>query len=254
MTGLRLDELRDVAYNCYEGNPVKGKEKEIMTKRILSAVLVVALVVVAVTGCAKKSTYIDGTYVGQSSMDAHGNVGEVTLTIAGDKITEVKYVERMAKTKDNYSYPAAVDAIATMQAKLIETGDISKVDAVAQATGTSNQLKDAVNDALKDAGTPGSYTDGTYVGFSSADERGNVGYAKITVSGGKITDAVLADLQVKTSDNYQYQQSLDAWATLEQSLVTTQDVTKVDAVAQATGTSNLFKEAATAALEKAKNK
>jgi major membrane immunogen (membrane-anchored lipoprotein) len=69
---------------------VKGKENEIMTKRILSVVLIAALVVVAVTGCAKKSAYIDGTYVGQSSMDAHGNVGEVTLTIAGDKITELK--------------------------------------------------------------------------------------------------------------------------------------------------------------------
>jgi major membrane immunogen (membrane-anchored lipoprotein) len=36
--------------------------------------------------------------------------------------------------------------------------------------------------------------------------------------------------------------------------VTSQDVTKVDAVAQAIGTSTLFKEAATAALELAKNK
>jgi len=128
------------------------------------------------------------------------------------------------------------------------------VDAVAQATGTSNQLKDAVNDALKNAGTPGSYTDGTYVGFSSADERGNVGYAKVTVSGGKITDAVLMDLQLKTSDNYPYQSALDAWATLEQSLLTTQDVAAVDAVSKATGTSDLFKEAAADALAQAANK
>lgn len=98
------------------------------------------------------------------------------------------------------------------------------------------------------------YVDGSYVSHSAADDRGNIGYAAITVSGGKITDAKLADLQVKTTDNYQYQTSLDAWATLEQSLVTSQDVTKVDAVAQATGTSTLFKEAATAALEMAKNK
>ncbi|MFZ2413227.1 MAG: FMN-binding protein [Candidatus Cryosericum sp.] len=225
-----------------------------MTRRIVSFVLVAALMVVAFTGCAKKSAYIDGTYVGHSSADPHGNVGECTLTISGDKITDVKYIERIAKTKDNYSYPAAIDAIAAIQAKLIETGDIAQVDAVAQATGTSNQLKDAVNDALKDAGTAGAYTDGTYVGFSAPDERNNVGFAKVTVSGGKISDAVLMDLQLKTSDNYPYQAALDAWATLEQSLLTAQDATKVDAVAKATGTSDLFKEAATDALAKAANK
>jgi len=160
----------------------------------------------------------------------------------------------MPKTKDNYFYATAVGAIATIQAKLIETGDITKVDAVAKATGTSGQLTEAVNDALKNAGSIGAYTDGSYVGFSTADDLGSIGYAIITVSAGKITDAKLADLQVKTKDNYQYQTSLDAWATLEQSLVTSQDVTKVDAVTKATGTSTLFKEAATAALEFAKNK
>ena len=225
-----------------------------MTRRILSFVLVVALVVVAFTGCAKKAAYVDGSYVGHSAADDRGNVGQITLTIAGDKITEAKYVELMPKTKANYSYPIAVDAIATMQSKLIATGDITKVDAVAKATGTSGQLKEAVTSALKTAGSVGAYTDGSYVGFSTADERGNIGYAVITVSGGKITDAKLSDLQLKTKDNYKYQTSLDAWATLGQSLVTSQDVTKVDAVAKATGTSTLFKEAATAALALAKTK
>lgn len=160
----------------------------------------------------------------------------------------------MPKTKDNYPYPTAVDTIATMQAKLMETGDIAMVDAVAKATGTSGQLKDAVNDALKNAGSVGAYTDGTYVGYSTADNLGNIGYAAITVSAGKITDAKLADLQVKTIDNYQYATSINAWSTLEQSLITTQDPAKVDAVSQATGTSTLFKEAATVALELARSK
>ena len=85
-----------------------------MTRRILSLALVAVLMVVALTGCTKKTGYVDGSYVGHSATDDRGNVGEVTLTIAGDKITEVKYVERMPKTKDNYSYLTAVDAIATM--------------------------------------------------------------------------------------------------------------------------------------------
>jgi len=225
-----------------------------MARRIVSFVLVAALMVVAFTGCAKKAAYVDGSYVGHSATDDRGNVGEVTLTIAGDKITEVKYVERMPKTKDNYSYLTAVDAIATMQAKLIETGDITVVDAVAKATGTCGQLMEAVTDALKNAGSVGSYADGTYVGYSTADNLGNIGYAIVTVSGGTITDAKLADLQVKTADNYRYPTSIDAWPTVEQSLVTTQDPAKVDAVSHATGTSTLSKEAATAALELAKNK
>lgn len=225
-----------------------------MTRRIFSFVLIAALMAVAFTGCAKKAVYVDGSYTAYSAQDDRGNVGKITLTIAGDKITEAKYVELMPKTKENYAYPTAIDAIATIQAKLIETGDISQVDAVAKATGTSGQLTDAVNDALKNAGSVGSYTDGTYTGYSAADDRGNVGYAVITVTGGKITDAKLADLQVKTKDNYQYQTSLDAWATLEQNLVTSQDVARVDAVSQATGTSTLFKGAATAALELARAK
>jgi major membrane immunogen (membrane-anchored lipoprotein) len=225
-----------------------------MTRRILSLVLVAVLMVVAFGGCAKKAVYVDGTYTGYSKQDSSSNVGRITLTIAGDKITEAKYTELMPKTKNNYSYPTAVDAIATIQAKLIETGDITMVDAVAKATGTSGQLKDAVNDALKNAGSVGSYTDGTYVGYSTADDLGNIGYTIATVSGGKIADAKLADLQVKTTGNYQYPTSVNAWPALEESLITTQDPAKVDAVSQATGTSTLFKEAATAALEMAKNK
>jgi len=98
------------------------------------------------------------------------------------------------------------------------------------------------------------YVDGSYVGHSAADERGSVGYAIITVSGGKITDAKLAGLQVKTTDNYQYATSINAWPTLEQSLITAQDPAKVDAVSQATGNSTLFKKAATATLKLARNK
>lgn len=225
-----------------------------MTKRILAVLLVAALSVVVFAGCGKKAMYIDGTYVGYSAQDAHGNLGEVTLTIAADKITAVTYVERMPKTKDNYPYAAAVDAIATIQAQLIQRGDITKVDAVAQATGTSTQLTAAVNDALKNAGTAGSYVDGTHIGYSAPDERGGIGYAVITVASGTISDAKLYQLQVKTSSNYQYQTSLDAWATLEQALLTAQDPAKVDAVAQATGTSSLFKQAAADALAKAANK
>ncbi|HWQ22393.1 MAG TPA: FMN-binding protein [Clostridia bacterium] len=223
-----------------------------MTRRIVSFVIAAALVVVAFTGCAKKATWTDGTYEGFSKVDDYGNLGHATVTIAGDKITAATYVELTPKTKDNYSYPTAVDAVATMQAKLIETGDIAQVDAVAKATGTSEQTTEAVNNALKDAGTVGSYTDGTYSGFSTADDRGNIGYASVTVSGGKITDAKLLALQVKTADNYKYPTSIAAWPTLIQSLVEKQDVTTVDAVSQATQTTDRFKETVTNALDKAK--
>ncbi|MFA5789770.1 MAG: hypothetical protein WC976_01710 [Caldisericia bacterium] len=120
-----------------------------MTRGIVAFVLVAALMVVAFTGCAKKAVYVDGSYVSHSTADDRGNVGQITLTIAGDKITEAKYVELMPKTKDNYSYPTAIDAIATMQAKLIETGDIAMVDAVAKATGTITLFKEAATAALE---------------------------------------------------------------------------------------------------------
>jgi len=222
-----------------------------MTKKIFALVLVAAFAVVAFAGCAKKAAWTDGTYEGLSKVDDYGNLGHATVTIADGKITDVKYVELTPKTKDNYSYPTAVDAIDTMQAQLIQTGDISQVDAVAKATGTSDQLKEAVTNALATAGTVGSYTDGTYTGFSAADERGNIGYASVTVAGGKISDAKLLDLQVKTADNYKYPNGLAAWDPLSQDLIAKQDVTKVDAIAQATQTSDRFKETITNALDKA---
>ncbi len=223
-----------------------------MTRRIVSFALVTALLVVAFTGCAKKATWMDGTYEGFSKVDDYGNLGHATVTIAGDKITAATYVELTPKTRDNYPYPAVVDAVATLQARLIETGDIAQVDAVAKATGTSDQMTEAVNNALKDAGTVGSYMDGTYSGFSAADDRGNIGYASVSVSGGKITDARLLALQVKTTDNYKHLTSISAWPTLVQSLVEKQDVTMVDAVSQATQTTDRFKETITNALDKAK--
>jgi hypothetical protein len=85
-----------------------------MTRRILSLALVAVPMVVALTGCTKKTGYVDGSHVGYSVQDDRGNVGHVTPKIAGDKITEAKYTELMPKTKDNYPYPTAVDAIATM--------------------------------------------------------------------------------------------------------------------------------------------
>ena len=225
-----------------------------MTRRMLCAVLVTVFVAVSSAGCARKAVYVDGMYSGYSEQDSSGNLGQIPITIAGDRIVRARYVELIPKTRGNYPYRIAVDAVATIQSRLIESRNIAAVDAVTGATATSSRLTEAVDDALRNAGSVGSYTDGTYVGYSTADNLGNIGYAIITVSGGNVADAELADLQVKSRDNYQYQASLDAWATLEQSLVTSQDVTRVDAVTGATGTSTLFREAATAALETARTK
>jgi uncharacterized protein with FMN-binding domain len=224
-----------------------------MTRRILLVVLAIALTAVAFTGCAKKTVYQDGIYTAYSAADSRGSIGQVTLTIAADKFTDVAYVEFTPKSDNNYPYKESVAAVAAIQAQLIATGDIDKVDAVTNATGTSEQLKTAVKNALATAGTPGSYTDGTYVGFSDADSRGSVGYASVTVTGGAISDAKLYSLQKKTTDSYPYATSINAWAVLEAKLVETQDLANVDAVSQATATTGRFKDAVTKALEKAKN-
>jgi uncharacterized protein with FMN-binding domain len=224
-----------------------------MTRRILLVVLAVALAAVAFAGCAKKTVYKDGTYVAYSAADSRGSIGEVTLTIAADKFTDVTYVEFTPKSDSNYPYKESVAAVAAIQAQLIATGDIDKVDAVTNATGTSEQLKAAVKNALATAGTPGSYTDGTYIGFSKADDRGSVGYASVTVAGGAISDAKLYSLQKKTANNYPYATSINAWAVLETKLIETQDLANVDAVTQATSTTGRFKDAVTKALERAKN-
>ena len=105
--------------------------------------------------------------------------------------------------------------------------------------------------------------DGTYSEKGEADERGWVPEITVTVSGGKITDVVYDEVTgLKKSEDTGYheyfksQKNVDLLAVydgLQKDLAAKQDVEKVDAVAGATATYNVFKELAAEALATAKN-
>jgi major membrane immunogen (membrane-anchored lipoprotein) len=123
--------------------------------------------VMLMTGCGKRS-YADGTYTGKSGPDDDGAFGEVSITIAGEKITACVFVTRQkdGSVKDenygkingeiaNQSYyekaQLAVDAMKKYAADLGRAGSLDGVEVVSGATIAYNQFTEAVEEALEQA-------------------------------------------------------------------------------------------------------
>ncbi len=145
-----------------------------MKKKFLLFFGMLCFSVCVFTGCGSKN-YADGTYTGQSSVyesdDSNGNgYGVVTLTIKDNTITECTYetYEPDGTLKDSdYGmqdgeianrdyYNKAQKAIAACEKyanQLVETNDVSEVDAITGATINYNNFKEAVKDALSKAET-----------------------------------------------------------------------------------------------------
>ena len=102
--------------------------------------------------------------------------------------------------------------------------------------------------------TPEGLADGVYTGKTEKDERGNYGEAKITISGGKITEAEYVeyteDGKPKSKENgYEYEAALESFEALSNELVEKQNIDDVDDYSGATGTTNKFREAVKEALK-----
>lgn len=136
--------------------------------------LLFAIMIICLAGCGGSASYKDGTYTGQSAMyegedDGSGaGYGVVKLTIKDNKITACEYdtYELDGTLKDeNYGKKdgevanqdfynraqRAVRAVPMYAEKLVETGDLSKVDGISGATISYNEFKEAVTDALNQA-------------------------------------------------------------------------------------------------------
>jgi major membrane immunogen (membrane-anchored lipoprotein) len=119
-------------------------------------------------GCAAPA-YKDGAYTGRSGADDTGAYGEVTLTIAGGKVTDCRFVtwQKDGTIKDadygkvngeisNQAYydkaQLAVRAMQQYAAQYLETQDLKALDAVSGATIAYNQFIEAAEIALEQAG------------------------------------------------------------------------------------------------------
>ncbi len=136
-----------------------------------------ALVILNLTACSSKpAEYKDGVYTGQSAMytnedgteDGNG-YGVVTITIEEGEVTACTYqtFEPDGVLKDeNYGmeggeianrdyYNKAQKAVAACDvyaAQFLETGSAGAVDAISGATVNYDLFREAVEDALKQAG------------------------------------------------------------------------------------------------------
>jgi major membrane immunogen (membrane-anchored lipoprotein) len=130
-------------------------------------VLVTLAVTLLLTGCGTPE-YTDGVYSGRSGEDDTGAWGEVTVTIAGERVADCRFITRQkdgAVKDENYGkvngeisnqdyYNKAQLAVRAMEqyARVFrETGDLKKVEAVSGATIAFDQFNEAVALALERA-------------------------------------------------------------------------------------------------------
>ncbi|MDR2247708.1 MAG: FMN-binding protein [Treponema sp.] len=124
-------------------------------------------VLLAAAGCGSRG-YADGVYSGRSGPDDTGAWGEVTLTIAGERVANCRFVTRQKdgtvkdenygtvngkiSNRDYYDKAQlAVRAMARYAEAFRETGDLRKVEAVSGATIAFDQFTEAVERALETA-------------------------------------------------------------------------------------------------------
>jgi major membrane immunogen (membrane-anchored lipoprotein) len=143
-----------------------------MSRHARRGAALAALGSVLLTGCASVDTdirdggYADGTYTGKSQPDDDGSYGQVSLTIAGNDVTAVTFTLRLkdgsekgedygktnGKVVDIPTYRKAQAGIAAAPkyaAQLVETDDLSGVDAITGASLSYRQFTQAVTDALR---------------------------------------------------------------------------------------------------------
>jgi major membrane immunogen (membrane-anchored lipoprotein) len=138
-------------------------EDQGMGKRVW-ALLAAALLL---GGCGK-AAYKDGVYTGKSGTDDTGAWGEVTVTIAGERVTDCRFITRQKdgtikgenygkvngeiSNQDFYNKAQlAVKAMEQYAETYRETGDLKKVEAVSGATIAYDQFNEAVEQALERA-------------------------------------------------------------------------------------------------------
>ena len=100
------------------------------------------------TGSATSTTAKDGTYTGDAKTTRFGTT-EVSVTISGGRITEVKTLA--LNQADPRSYQISVDAAPTLRTEVL-ANQTAAVDTVSGATYTSDAYEASLQSALDKAG------------------------------------------------------------------------------------------------------
>ena len=123
-------------------------------KRSLVLIVLLVVITLVVVGCTskkkeeKKLTYKDGSYEG--TFETERGPTEVKVTVKEGKINNVQIVKPDARFAIADNWPEHIVAREQIPQRIIAKQAL-QVDAVAKATGTSNSLIKATEDALKKA-------------------------------------------------------------------------------------------------------
>lgn len=220
-------------------------------KKLLGFLAVSALTVSLLSGCAS-SNLKDGTYVGTSGSDERGSYGVVTVTIKSGKINDVAFDEingtdGLPKSAANYTYEEALTAIQELPTKLQETKDVTKVDNITGATGTTDKFKAAANSALAQADKDykAVLRNGTYTLKTGMDSHGYYSVLTATIANNQFGDVAYEEYNsenvAKKDAGYSYTEALAAIEQLPAKMNETKDLSQVDDITGATSSSATFK-------------
>ena len=252
-------------------------------KKVSELALIAILGITITTGCTgqpskptttKPLILKDGTYTATSYSEDRTWMPEMTISVIDGKITNLKFDESTAmKKSEDIEYQNSfktqkdidlLEVYTSLQDRLIKTQDITKLDTVAGATKTADNLKLLAAEALKDARDGEKYKDGSYTAKGPLDERYWTPTVAITVKDGKIAtvkyDEVSSRIfKYKSHDpayiaRFKDLKKVDlvvVYDLLQKSLIEKQDPSKVDSITGATSTSTSFIEIAKKVIEKA---
>lgn len=252
-------------------------------KKVSELVIIAILGITLTTGCTQQPSISttgkpiilkDGTYTAAAASENRTWVPEMTITVSGGKISDLKFEESTAMKKSEdieyqNSFKAQKDidllgVYTSLQDRLILTQDITKLDMISGATKTAENFKILIQEALKDAKDGEKYKDGSYTAKGTMDERYWTPTVAVIIKDGKIASAKYDEVssrifKYKSLDaayiaRFKTQKKVDlavVYDLLQKSLLEKQDPSKVDSVSGATSTSASFIEVAKKVIEKA---
>ncbi|MDO9527974.1 MAG: FMN-binding protein [Syntrophales bacterium] len=224
-------------------------------KKKLSSMTILALTVVILFGFGQAfgGMYKAGTYKASAQGKSKKVPIEVEVTVDASKIKEIKILSHKESVEDKKYGEVVTEALTKFPEAIVKANSID-VDAVAKATITSNAVALAVAKALNKALVVSTkYKAGTYKASAQGKSKKVPIEVEVTVSDSKIKEIKILSHKESVEDKKYGAVVTDALTKYPASIVKANSV-DVDAIAQATVTSNAVALAVAKALDKARVK